>query len=105
MEIKEISVLSKRGTMIPVTIVEAKNASKLLICAHGFKAKRTEDGRFLSVAEALSEHGVLSVMMGFPGCDESKEDFINYTLENCIDDIDYSVNYVREHYSLKKVMF
>ena len=97
----ELHIDSKRGTKIPVTIVEPDSfPARLLICAHGFKAKRTEDGRFLTVAEAMAEKGVLSVMMGFPGCDESKEDFINYTLQNCMDDIDSSYDYVKENYEL-----
>ena len=97
----ELQIDSKRGTKIPVTIVEPGSyPARLLILAHGFKAKRTEDGRFLTVAEALANQGILSVMMGFPGCDESKEDFISYTLENCMDDIDSCYEYVKENYEL-----
>ena len=103
MKVIETSVKSKRNSDIPVTIVEADNyPAKLLICAHGFKAKRTEDGRFLTVAKALASKGVMAIMMGFPGCDESKEDFINYTLLNCMDDIDSCVDYVKGSYELTK---
>ena len=100
MRVIETQIQSKRDTQIPVTVVEADEPSKLLLCVHGFKAKRTEDGRFLTVARQLAESGVCSIMMGFQGCDESKEDFISYTLRNCIDDIDASYAYMMEHYEL-----
>ncbi|MBQ1347609.1 MAG: alpha/beta hydrolase [Erysipelotrichaceae bacterium] len=96
----ETQILSKRGTQIPVTIVEADEPKKLLLLAHGFKANRTEDGRFLTVAEALAKHGVSSIMPGFAGCDVSKEDFINYSLNSCIDDINTCYAYMMEHYPL-----
>ncbi|MBQ9424673.1 MAG: prolyl oligopeptidase family serine peptidase [Erysipelotrichaceae bacterium] len=97
----DTSITSNRGTQIPLTIIEPDHfPAKLLICAHGFKAKRTEDGRFVQVAEELAKHGVLSVMPGFPGCDESTDDFINYTLKNCLDDIDSVYECVRDLYEL-----
>lgn len=101
MQIINTEIPSGRNTMIPVTIVDCgrKNA-RLLVGVHGFKANRTEDGRLLTVAKALAENGVSAIMAGFPGCDESKEDFINYTLDNCLDDIDTSINYMKQHYSL-----
>ena len=101
MKIIETKIHSKRNTKIPVTIVEADEKNKLLILAHGFKAKRTEDGRFLTVAKKLAEKGICSIMMGFPGCDESKEDFINYSLGNCIDDIDSSYAYMKKEYDFR----
>lgn len=101
MKIKDVLIRSKRETDIPATVVEAGSfPCRLLICVHGFKANRTEDGRFLEVAKALSAHGFSSVMMGFPGCDESKEDFFDYTLKNCLDDIDSSYVYMKDHYEL-----
>ncbi len=97
----ETETLSKRRTMIPLTVVEADAyPAKLLLCVHGFKANRTEDGRFLEVAKNLAADGITSVMMGFPGCDVSKEDFINYTLNNCLDDIESARKYMEEHYEI-----
>ena len=95
------SIHSNRNTDIPVTIVETNvNPCRLLICAHGFKANRTEDGRFLQVAQALAENGVMSIMMGFPGCDVSKEDFLNYSLTSCMDDIDNCYRYIKDNYDI-----
>lgn len=98
---KEITIRSKRSTEIPVTVVDCcMNPCGLIIFAHGFKANRTEDGRFLTVAEALSQNGFSSIMMGFPGCDVSEEDFFSYTLENCLDDIDSCVEYMKTHFQI-----
>lgn len=99
MRITETSIRSKRDTDIPVTVVDSEQEKPgLLICVHGFKANRTEDGRFLEVAEKMAEHGMNAIMMGFPGCDESKEDFINYSLTSCLDDIDSCVAYMNDKY-------
>ena len=101
MKIIDLTISSKRGTMIPVTICESDIVpAKLLICAHGFKANRTEDGRFLTVAKELAKHGVMAVMPGFAGCDESKEDFLFYTFESCLDDIDSVYEYVKKYYEI-----
>ncbi len=101
MLVKELSIRSGRNSEIPVTVVDCQQKPcGLLVCVHGFKANRTEDGRFLTVAKALSENGFSSIMMGFPGCDVSKEDFFSYTLENCLDDIGTSIEYMRQNFEL-----
>ena len=101
MKIIETLIPSRRDTMIPLTVVEADSyPARLLICAHGFKANRKEDGRFVTVAKALAVNGITSVMMGFPGCDESKDDFINYTLKNCLDDIGTARAYMESNYEI-----
>ena len=94
-------IRSRRDTEIPVTIVETdRTPCRLLICAHGFKANRTEDGRFLQVAQTLAEDGITSIMMGFPGCDVSTEDFLNYSLSSCMDDIDACYEYMKKNYEI-----
>lgn len=98
---KNITIKSIRNTDIPVSIVDSeKSNAPLVILAHGFKADRHEGGRFSDVARNLAEVGVSSIRMGFPGCDESKEDFINYTLKNCLDDIESSYEYMLDNYSI-----
>ena len=98
---KDITIKSKRDTDIPVTIVESgKENAPLVLFVHGFKADRHEGGRFSEVARNLAQVGVNSIRMGFPGCDESKEDFINYTLNNCLDDIESSYKYMLDNYSI-----
>ncbi|MBR5049502.1 MAG: nucleoside 2-deoxyribosyltransferase [Erysipelotrichaceae bacterium] len=101
MKVINTQIPSRRNTAIPVTIVDCERPdARLLVGVHGFKANRTEDGRLLTVASALAEEGVSAIMPGFPGCDESADDFVNYTLDNCLEDIDTAISYMREHYSL-----
>lgn len=98
---KNITVDSKRNTKIPATILDCqKDNAPLVIFAHGFKAERFEGGRFLEVARSLGEIGINSITLGFPGCDESKEDFIYYTLNNCLDDIESCYRYMLDNYSI-----
>lgn len=100
---KEINTVVKsiRNTDIPVTIVDSEKENKgLVLFAHGFKADRHEGGRFSNVAQNLAEIGISSIRMGFPGCDESKEDFINYTLKNNLNDIESCYNYMLNNYDI-----
>lgn len=98
---RNITIKSNRNTDIPVTIVEAgKENAPLVLFVHGFKADRHEGGRFSEVANNLAQIGVNSIRMGFAGCDESKEDFINYTLKNNLDDIETCYKYMLENYSI-----
>lgn len=97
------TLCSKRNTEIPVTVFDSGNENPgLVLMVHGFKAERSEGGRFYEVAEKLCEEGVNTICMGFPGCDESKEDFINYSLTNCLDDIETSYEYMLDTYNINK---
>lgn len=99
----ELTIKSQRNSDIPVSIIDSETTNAgLVIFVHGFKANRHEDGRFTLVGQTLASHGISSIRMGFAGCDESKEDFINYTLKNCLDDIDSSINYMLDNYSINK---
>lgn len=98
---KNLEIKSSINTNIPVSIIEG-NGNKLLIMVHGFKASRFEDGRFISVGEKLSKYGFNSIMMTFPGCKESSEDFINYTLDNCLTYIDDCYKYMIDNYNIDK---
>ncbi len=101
MKIIDTATISKRNTEIPLTVIDSeKDNAGLVVFVHGFKANRHEDGRFDEVGKKLTEIGISSVMMGFPGCDESKEDFVNYSLRNCLDDMDSSIEYMKKNYSI-----
>ena len=67
MKIREMTLTSKRHTDIPVTVVDCeKETCGLLVFVHGFKANRTEDGRFLTVAKAMAEKVFPASCRGFP---------------------------------------
>ena len=89
------TVKSYRNTDIPVTIVKADNeAHALAVFVHGFKAERTEGGRFLTVAEQLAKHGFDSIMMDQSGCGDSKEPYDNYCMDNSLDDVEACIKAV-----------
>lgn len=98
---KQLSIKSKRNSNINCTVVDSEtDNAKLVLFIHGFRADRTEGGRFLRVAGELSSCGVSSIMMSFAGCEGSDEDFINYTLTNNLDDMETAYEYMLDNYSV-----
>ena len=102
MAVRELNIRSNRGSEFPAIIVEGKRGGPLVLMVHGFKANKTEDDRFLDVALSLSKYGVNSIMFAQAGCGDSKEDFINYTLNNSLDDIEVCYEYMIENYAIDK---
>lgn len=98
----EIKVRSKRDTGIPVSIFESDHGNGLLLMAHSFKSDRSENKRFDEVAENLRRYGYHTVSFDFPGNGESEEDFLNYSLRNCLDDMESVYEYMKNHYSLDR---
>ena len=98
MAIIELNIPSVRGSQLNSLIVEGAAGGPLVMMIHGFKANRTEDGRFLQVARALAEDGVNSIMFSQAGCGESYEDFIDYTLDNSLSDMETCLAWMKEHY-------
>ena len=90
-------VLSVRNTLIPVTKVECEGEPEYLaVFVHGFKAERTEGGRFLTVARELARHHFTCIMMDQCGCGESSEPFDLYCLANPLDDVQAGIESVRK---------
>ena len=100
MEEKYLTLNSDRNSDISAIVVEGEKGGPLIIMVHGFKANKTEDGRFLSVARKMAEYGVNSIMFAQAGCDDSKEDFINYSLTNSLDDIEICYRYMKDNYQI-----
>lgn len=94
---KEVEIRSARGTMIPCSVILQEKKGPLVMFIHGFKADRTEGGRFTTVAKALAEQGVSSICFSFAGCGDSKEDFIEYCPTSCLDDMERAYSYMIEH--------
>lgn len=103
MKLINTTIKSIRNTDIPVSIVDAEvDNAGLVIFAHGFKADRHEGGRFTRLANMLSKIGISSIRLGFPGCDESKEEFYYYTLTNCLNDLQTCYDYMKTNYSINE---
>lgn len=101
MKVFDTIIKSKRGSDLVTTIVDCqKENSGLILFVHGFKADRSEGGRFLTVAEALAQDNINSIMVSFAGCGDSKEPFENYCMTNCLDDIDTMYQYMLNNYSI-----
>ena len=101
-EIIETAIPSVRGSNIPVTAVipEVRKPAPLVIYVHGFKAERTEGGRFLTVAEELASRGIFGIMMDQSGCGQSEEPFALYCNDNSLDDIETCISYMLEKYNV-----
>ena len=94
----ELNIPSARGSQLNSLIVEGNQGGPLIMMIHGFKANRTEDGRFLQTAQALAEDGFNSIMFSQAGCGESYEEFIDYTLDNSLSDMEACLAWMKEHY-------
>lgn len=96
-----VAVTSKRDTKITasfvVPTVENENGYPLVILAHGFLGSREESGSFTEVAAGLAENGIASIRLDFPGCNESEDTFMNYTLYNMVDDVNSVLAYAKEN--------
>lgn len=97
----ELNIKSIRDSDINCTIIDSEsNNPKLILLIHGFKADRSEGGRFLDLAKLLANDGINSIMMSFAGCQGSDEDFINYTLTNNLNDIETCYKYMLDNYNI-----
>lgn len=94
-----VEIKSKRGSMIPCDVYEG-NGRGLIVFVHGFKAERTEGGRFTEVALKMAEKGFNSIMMDQSGCGESKEPYDLYCIDNSMDDITSCIEYMFEKYDI-----
>ena len=101
---EKVEIDSARGTKIqavldlPADMPEA--GYPLVVFAHGFQGSKEESGAFTDVAKGLAEQGIASLRLDFPGCGESQEDFMAYTLENMHDDVASVFAYARANYKL-----
>lgn len=84
---------------VGVTIPEVREGgAPVIVMVHGFLGSKDEWGfyygaskderKFDSIAERLYELGIGTIRFDMPGSGESKDDFRNYTLENCRSDLE-----------------
>ncbi|MBI9107475.1 MAG: alpha/beta fold hydrolase [Spirochaetales bacterium] len=93
-----------RDSVIPASVIIPSGEGRfpLVVMAHGHGGTKDENGGFTNIAEELGRHGIATVRMDFPGCGESTESFQLNTLSNMIDDVDSSIAYLLENYSIDK---
>ena len=95
-----IYIKSKRNSLIPTTIKCSNSCGGLIMLIHGFKSERSEDKRFDLIEDELSKYGAYSIAMDFPGCNESKESTMEYSLNNCLDDMESCYQYMISNYEI-----
>lgn len=103
--IKEIEnkILSSRNTEIPASIVLPEDITQempLVILAHGFMGSRDEAGGFTDVAKELADNGIASVRIDFPGCNDSDEDTLAFSMKNNSDDVLSAIDFMKENYKI-----
>ena len=95
----------KNGTRsIPaiINIPTGDGPFKTLVMNHGHGGSKEENGGFETIANSLSNKGILTIRMDFPGCGESDESFTENYISNMISDSNASLEYVIENYEVDK---
>ncbi len=87
--------VKSRGELIPVTVTVpvTDEAVPLVVMAHGHGGSREEGGGYTRLAQTLSESGIATIRMDFPGCGDSTESFTANNLSNMLADIGASEDY------------
>ncbi|MGX8834291.1 alpha/beta hydrolase family protein [Amedibacillus sp. YH-ame6] len=103
---ENVTISSKRDTKIHATLTlpseENKDGYPLVLLAHGFMGSRDESGSFTEVSQNLAKEGIASIRIDFPGCNESEEAFTDYTIDNMLDDVSTSLEYVKKQTTINE---
>lgn len=102
---QDMTIISERNTDIYSTIyLPEKDNDKeypLVVLLHGFIGSRKGDLNALdSAGIRLSENGVASIAIDFPGCGDSEEPYFYYTNTAMENDVHSAINYMAENYSI-----
>ena len=98
-------IRSSRGKPLSVSVCDPDGEGPLAILVHGFKSDRSEDGRYDELAVRLAQKGCHVIMMDLPGCGQSEETLMDFTISNCLDDVESCLNYILEKYPIRKDRF
>lgn len=103
--VEDVTFKSARNTDIYATKVlpDVDGEVSLVVMLHGFVGDRSGCANFEPLAQKLAENGIASIRIDFPGNGESKEDYTQYDLTNMINDIDSTIAYMKENYSISKI--
>ncbi len=101
---EKITFKSDRDTNIYATIsIPTNEEMSLVVMAHGFIGDREGCANFEPLAKNLSENGIASIRIDFPGNGESKEDYTAYDITNMKSDLDSAIAHMKENYKIKDV--
>ncbi len=98
------SMNSKYKISITLYLPEDKNIRKMIIALHGFGGDKISTA-IVMLAKSLTENGIGVITFDFPGHGDSTTDGYNFTVRNCIDDVNTVENYVRKRFSKVDIGF
>ncbi|MBQ6335561.1 MAG: alpha/beta fold hydrolase [Erysipelotrichaceae bacterium] len=96
----QLKIRSKRGTLINAFGMHADSDKGFVLFAHSFKGESDEDGRYEELAQRLSKAGIGSLRMDFPGSINSEESDREYSIRNCLDDLESCYEYALKEYRI-----
>lgn len=79
-----------------------KNNDKIYIFLHGLGGNQRRPA-VLKVIETLEKIGIGAITFDFVGHGESKVDFNKFSIQNCVDDLNDVIKYVKTNYPNKKI--
>lgn len=91
---KKINIKNAKGLNI-VGNLSSVGSDRIIIMAHGFTNNKSSDGRYDELALALNKNGYDALAIDFSGCGES--DDADLTVQNQIDDLNSTIDYVLEN--------
>ncbi len=101
---EDLTFKSQRDTDIHATVItpeELGNQKRpLVLFSHGFTGSREGMGTFEQMAAKLAAQGILSIMIDFPGCNDSDEPYTSYTVTNMSNDMDSAIDYMIDTYEV-----
>ena len=98
----KIDILNAKGLNIVGNLFSV-NSDKIVILVHGFTNDKSSDGRYDRLAVALNDNGYDALAIDFSGCGESED--ADLTVQNQIDDLNSTINYVIENQYKKIGLF
>lgn len=95
----EFELKSKNSYIISgdIFLPESNIIDKIIIALHGFGGDK-KSSAIIKLAESLTKHNVAVATIDFPGHGESKTDGYDFTVKNCIEDINDLEKYLNNEY-------
>lgn len=95
--VEAVSVPGARDEGIPAvfTVPVGDGPFPAVILCHGHGGSKDEAGGFATLGNALAIAGIASIRMDFPGCGDSKEDFVTQNnMKNMLSDVESAKAYL-----------